>query len=148
MAEDTRDNQEKIVASYEAQVKEINELVKIRVAPSDTHGVGVFALRDIPKGSKLYADIAPLVYNLPYNWFGKLREEVRELLVERFPLVVSGSGFAIPDTRFLAYMNHSDIPNYDAVKDETLLDIQEGEEIFEDYKKIDTWRQVYPWLKV
>ena len=53
------------------QVAMLNTLAKIRLAPSDIHGVGVFAMRDIPKGEKLYADNQPEYFDLPYSEFDK-----------------------------------------------------------------------------
>lgn len=146
MAEDTRDDQEKAELAFEKQVDELNELVKVRVARSKIHGVGLVAMRDIKKGEKLYADITPLVYSLPYSWFGRLREEVRQLLLERFPMVPYGSAFMFPDTRLQAYINHSNDPNYDAENDVMVKDVKKDEEITEDYKKIATHKVVYPWL--
>lgn len=124
----------------------LNTMVKCRIAPSDIHGVGVFAIRDIEKGQKLYSDIVPSVFTIPYSSFGKLFPEVKELLLERFPHVVNGSAFVWPDTRLQAYMNHSDDPNYDAINDVTLKQIKTGEEVTEDYRKIESWEKVYPWL--
>ena len=63
----------------EVQIKILNEWCKLRVAPSKIHGVGVFALRDIKKGERLYADIKPEVFNVPYQQFNKLRPEIRDI---------------------------------------------------------------------
>ena len=131
----------------EQQVQELNTYVKTKIAPSKIHGVGVFALRDIPKGQKLYADMATKLYTLPYSSFGKLFPEVKELLLERFPLIVNGSRFLYPDTRIVAFMNHQENPNYNAKSDLVLKDIKEGEEITEDYRKIEGWEKVFGWLK-
>jgi len=125
----------------------LNTLIRVRLAPSKIHGIGVFAMRDIPKGTKLYAEITPQVFKIPYSSMRKLFPEVREMLLERWPQIVNGSAFAYPTERLQAYMNHSEDPNYDAFADITLKDIKEGEEILEDYKKIPNWEIVFPWLK-
>lgn len=134
-----------------SQIDELNSRVKLRIAPSLIHGVGVFAVYDIPKGIKLYADHVPKVYNLKYANFGKLFDEVRQLLLERWPQIVNNNtNFIYPDARMTAYMNHAptlDQVNYDAVKDLTLKPIAKGEEILEDYTKIPNYDIVFPWLK-
>lgn len=132
--------------TQDEQISWLNSIVRLRLGPSPIHGIGLFAIRDIPKGTKLYADTFPQLYNLPYSSFNKLFPEVRDLLLERWPGITQGSKFAYPDTFLQAYMNHSDSPNYDAKKDEALTDIKAGEEITENYKRINGWSQVFPWL--
>lgn len=132
----------------EEQVTRLNERFKARIAPSPIHGVGVFAIRDIAKGQKLYADATPEVYTLGYGNFSKLFLPVRELLLERFPQIVVGSKFVFPTDRLQAYMNHGygEAENYDAIHDIVLKDIKKGEEILEDYTKISGYATVFPWL--
>ncbi len=124
----------------------LNEMVKIKVAPSPIHGVGVFAMRDIKKGEKLYSDVIPNAFDLPYAMFKKLRPEVSEFLLSRWPLIVNGSRFLYPDTKLAAFINFSPTPNYDCQKDVMLEDVKKGEEIFEDYTVIPNYDKVYPWL--
>ena len=128
------------------QIDELNSRVKVRVAPSKIHGVGIFALRDISKGEKLYGDHFPVMYNIPYSSFGKLLPEVKEFLLERWPQVINGSLFAYPDTHLQAFCNHSFKNNYDGKADIALKDIPAGVEITEDYRDIQGWAQLYPWL--
>lgn len=135
------------VEKYKRQIQELNTYITTRIAPSKIHGVGVFAMRDLPKGTKLYADIMPRLYNLPHRYFSFLFPEVREMMLERFPQIVNGSNFVHPDTRIQAFMNHSDDPNYDAKEDILLRDVKKGEEITEDYRRIENWGKVFKWLK-
>lgn len=128
------------------QISRLNERVKTRLAPSPLHGVGVFALRDIAKGQKLYADAVPEVYAVRYANFDKLFPEVRELLLERWPGVVSGENFVYPTERVQAFLNHSETPNYSAFNDTLLRDVKAGEELCEDYRLIKGYQQVYKWL--
>lgn len=130
----------------EDQIGILNTMVCIRLAPSPIHGIGVFAVRDIPQGTKLYADNMPEIFSLPYENFDKLRPEIQDILLERWPLIVKGSAFIYPDARMVAYMNHSEDANYDAKEDRTLRDIKAGEEVTEDYKKIAGWETVHTWL--
>lgn len=138
--------------SNEDQVNKLNEIVKVKLAPSQVHGIGVVAIRDIGKGQRLWGDIYPQFFDLPYSHFSKLFPEVRQLLLERWPgiaggfTMLNGTRFAYPDTLLQAYMNHSDEPNYDPYLDLTLRDIKAGEEILEDYRQIDGWEEAHPWL--
>ena len=131
---------------YTPQIKELNTYVLTKIAPSSIHGVGVFALRDIKKGQILYADILMKLYTLPYQEFHRLIPEVGDIILERFPQVINGSKFLYPDTRIQAFMNHSGTPNYDAVKDVALADIEQGEEITEDYRKIEGWEKIFGFI--
>lgn len=132
--------------NQDQQIRELNTYVKVRLAPSKKHGVGVFAMRDLFKGQKLYADMIPRGYNVPYSSFRKLFPEVRQYLLERWPQIVNGSAFFYPDTRIQAFLNHSKKPNYDAVNDVMLADCKKGKEVFEDYTVIPKYEQVYPHL--
>jgi len=131
----------------EKQIKELNELVKIKIAPSKVHGVGVFAIRDLKKGEKLYSDIAPIAYKIRYESMDKLMPNVRDLLLGQWPNIINGSIFFYPTLRFQAFMNHSYDPNYSAMNDEVTKDIKAGEEIFENYLFINNSQQIFPWLK-
>ena len=131
---------------YTKQIKELNTYVLTKIAPSSIHGVGVFALRDIKKGQILYADMLTKIYTLPYQEFHRLIPEVGDMILERFPQVINGSKFLYPDTRIQAFMNHSSAPNYDAIKDTALVDIEQGEEITEDYRKIEGWEKIFHFL--
>lgn len=125
----------------------LNDVVCIKLAPSPIHGVGVFAMRDLKKGDKLYADSIPHQFDLPFKKLGELNKEVREIILGHFPLIVSGSHFMFPVTKFSAFLNHSEDPNYDAKNDVALRAIKKGEEVTEDYRLIDNYQKVFPFLK-
>jgi SET domain-containing protein len=124
----------------------LNTTAKFKIAPSTIHGVGVFALRDIKEGEVLQLDAIPHAFDIPYDKFNELREEIADLILGQHPQVVNGSHFIYPTTRFLTYVNHSEDANYDAIKDIALKDIKEGEEITEDYRKINGFDKVFKWL--
>lgn len=126
----------------------LNQTVCMRIAPSDIHGVGVVAIKDIQKGKKLFADRAPHPYKVSEGNLSKMFPEVRELITERFPQATKGKGFVYPDAFLQGYMNHSDDPNYCNITDVALKDIKKGEEITEDYRNIEGWKDAYPWLVV
>lgn len=127
-------------------VKMLNELVKIKIAPSAIHGVGVVAMRNIKQGEKLYADAQYQVLDVPYKDFKKLRPEIAEYILGRWAPIVNGSHFIYPDSKMIAFMNHSDEFNYDAKNDVALRDIKEGEEVTENYRDIENFDKVFPWL--
>ena len=128
------------------QVNQLNQRVCVRIAPSPIHGVGIFAIRDLPVGTKLFSDHVPAVYDLPYALFDKLNPNVAQILLERFPQIVYGSKFVFPTDRIQAYINHSYEANYDPALDLTIKEIKEGEEVTEDYRQIKGYSQVFPWL--
>lgn len=130
----------------EQQIDKINSIVKIKIAPSDIHGVGVFAIYDIPKLTKLYADSYPQAYKINYGRFSELFKEIRELIVGRWPRVTLSEPFLWPDSFYQGYINHYDFPNYDPITDLTLKDIKAGEEITEDYRRIEGWEKAHHWL--
>jgi len=134
--------------AQKVQVDILNQVVCLRIAPSKIHGVGLFAMRDIPKGTKLFLDKFYEIYDLKLEHFDKLLPEVRELILERWPQVISGSKFMYPDARLQAYCNHSDTPNYDPHTDLAMKNIKKGEEVTEDYKQIPGWEIAHPWLMV
>lgn len=121
---------------HRESINVINKLVRYKLAPSEIHGVGVFATEDIKKGDILYMDSQPNLFDLPYSRFKRLNKQAQETILGQFPLIPEGSHFIYPTTRFTAFLNHSDKPNYDAINDKALCDIKEGEEITENYKKI------------
>lgn len=131
---------------HENAVKMLNELVKLKVSPSSIHGVGVFAMRDIKKGEKLYADAQYQALDVPYRMFKKLRPEIAEYILGRWAPIINGSHFIYPDSKMIAFMNHSDDNNYDGKTDTALRDIKEGEEIYEDYRIIPNYQKIYKWL--
>src|SRR5690606_23276174 len=114
---------------------------------SEIHGVGEVAMRGIKKGETMHLNAILHAFDLLYSKFNKLRTEVAQLIIEKYPLVLKGSHFFYPDTQMSAYLNHSDKPNYDGVKDKALRKIEAGEEIVEDYRKIQGYKKIYPWLK-
>jgi SET domain-containing protein len=124
----------------------LNDIVKIRLAPSSIHGVGVFAMRDIKKGEKLYADVIPNAFDLPFEKFKKLKPEIRDIILGHWPQVVNGSHFLYPVTKMTAFLNHSDNPNYDASGDTVLKDIKTGEEVTENYRTLKNWEKIFTWL--
>ncbi len=116
-------------------IEELNKTVKLTLKPSDIHGVGVFAIRDIKKGEKLYTHGSPekKLYKLK-DWKGMI-PEVKALICQRWLLAERGGTFLSPhdDVWLNSFLNHSDEPNMEKQTDTAFRDIKKGEEITIDY---------------
>ena len=125
----------------------LNELQRetfITLKPSTIHGIGVFALCDIPKGCR---DIFSKGVG---NWIKLYIDDVEKLpehsknLVETYCLFdedhyyVPDYGFKVMD--MVNYLNHSSQPNVCSVNDgeqyEALRDIKAGEELLVNYNSL------------
>lgn len=133
---------------WKESIDVINRVITCRIGVSDIHGVGVIALKDIPKGQKLQIDGLPEMFDVPYSMAKNIDKPIRDMILEQFPLWLEGSPFLAPVSLMSAHLNHSDDPNYDAVNDKTLKDIKAGEEITEDYRKVKGHELVYKFLKI
>jgi len=138
----------------EQQFLDLCETVKCTLKPSSVHGVGVFALRDIKKYERCYvqpnrADWLTLTYN-DLKKFDDVHPEIKELILSRWPIIINGGQFMSPnfDARLIGFMNHSQDANYDIKTDCALQDIKSGEELFEDYRIMEKWFEVFPWIKM
>ena len=136
--------------SKEDQIRELNSEVRCKLSSSSVHGIGVFAIRDIPWGERCYITprMIPKFYNIPFGSLNKLFPEIKELILQRWASVVNGSVFQSPldDAGLLFFCNHSNNPNYDVVSDTALKDIKKGEEVLEDYRAMENWEKVYPFI--
>jgi SET domain-containing protein len=128
----------------EALLKQLQSQTYVMIMPSPLHGIGVFAIRDIPKGTK---DIFSEGFG---DWIKVSKEEVDALpthsreLIENHCLFDEDSYF-IPEYGFklvdlVIYLNHSETPNVKSLNDgeqfEALVDIKAGEELLVDYATI------------
>ncbi len=123
----------------------INRSTYTRFAPSPIHGIGVFAVRRIPKGTDPFAQGPDFDYvKVPPAALDALDPEVKRLLtdlcvfedgvlwVPSFGLVGAGQGW---------YLNHSTMPNMGTPQDGeehgdafyALRDIEPDEELTIDY---------------
>jgi SET domain-containing protein len=115
-----------------------HERVYARLRSSRIHGVGVVAIRDIPKGTPVFAEDDEDILWIEKKDIGEVPPAIRELY-EDF-CVAKGDKYGCPkdfDKLTVAwYLNHSDEPN--VVADENyrfyaLRDIKAGEELTADY---------------
>ena len=128
----------------EALLKELSESTYVMIKPSALHGIGVFAIRDIPKGTK------NIFSQGVGEWIKVSKQEVDALpqhskdLVENHCLFDEDHYF-IPDYGFklvdlVIYLNHSESPNLISLNEgeqfEAIRDIVCGEELLVDYGTI------------
>ena len=128
----------------EALLKELANSTIVMIKPSPLHGIGVFAIRDIPKGTK------NIFSKGVGDWIKVSKEEVDALpqhskdLIENHCLFDEDFYF-IPDYGFklvdlVIYLNHSETPNVISLNDgeefEAIRDIANGEELLVDYGTI------------
>ena len=125
-------------------IDELNIQIKATVGVSKIHGVGVMALRKIRKGELVYANALPKIYRIPFGSLGKLFPEVRKVILDRWPSIVNDSVIVAHDVRLVSLMNHSPDPNYEPETDTALRDVEDGEEITEDYTKMPNWENIWP----
>lgn len=115
-----------------------HEGVYTRLKPSRIHGVGVFAIRDIPQGTYMFPeDDEPIV------WVHKRQtEEIPGALKDFYDdfAIIKGDKFGCPKSFDLLtmswYLNHSDEPNVEADEDyrfHAKRAIKAGEELTVDY---------------
>ena len=125
----------------------LNELANntwVMIRPSGIHGIGVFAIRDIPEGCRdIFSKEMGEWVIVPRSETDALPVHAREL-IENYCLYDEGNYF-IPAQGFKAidlslFLNHSDTPNIFSVNDgeyfETIRPVRKGEELFVNYGDI------------
>lgn len=125
-------------------IQQLRERTYVKLQASPLHGIGVFAARDIPKGTKdIFSPPHNHFTNLTYAEVADLPEHSRAL-IENFCLY-DETGYFVPDEGFdtmdiALYLNHSDTPNIRSIDDgdyfEALVDIPAGTELLIDYGTI------------
>src|SRR6186713_182828 len=126
---------------------ELKNNTYVMIRPSNIEGIGVFALRNIPKGCR---DMFSTAKQNPEEWKPIERKFIEELpehariLVETYCLY-DESHYYVPEQGFkkmdlVNFLNHSDEPNVVSINDgeffEALRDIPAGEELLIDYGKL------------
>ena len=128
----------------EELLKELSQDTYVALKPSAVHGIGVFAIADIPKGCRnLFSKNVGDWIKLPISDVEKLPEHSRSLietycLYDEEHYFVPDYGFKVMD--LVNYLNHSSVPNVISVNDgeyfEALVDIPAGTELMINYGDI------------
>ena len=124
----------------EELLKELSEEIYAVLKPSPVHGIGVFAMRDIPKGCR------SIFSKGTGGWVRLSFEEVEHSrnLVETYCLY-DDENYYVPDYGFkvmdlVNYLNHSATPNIISINNgecfEALTDISAGTELLINYGEI------------
>lgn len=125
-------------------LNELSANTWVMIQPSGIHGIGVFAVRDIPAGCKeMFSKEMGEWVTVPRNEIDALPAYARDM-VENYCLYddenyfVPAKGFKSIDLSL--FLNHADTPNIISVNDgayfETLRAIKKGEELLVDYGEI------------
>ena len=133
--------------NIEELLTELESETYIMIKPSTVDGIGVFAIRDIPKGCRnMFSKAQPN----KDEWIKVSKEEIAKLpnhsqaLIENYCLYDENS-YYVPEYGFkkmdlVNFLNHSNTPNIVSINDgeyfEALRDIPTGEELFIDYGQI------------
>ena len=128
----------------EELLKELSQETYVALKPSAVHGIGVFAITDIPKGCRnLFSKNVGDWIKLPISDVEKLPEHSRSLietycLYDEEHYFVPDYGFKVMD--LVNYLNHSSFPNVISVNDgeyfEALVGIPAGTELLINYGDI------------
>ncbi len=112
--------------------------------PSPVHGIGVFAIRDIPKGCRDFFSKKQIEWiKIPITEVDQLPNHSRNLVetycvYDQENYFVPNYGFKIVD--MVNYLNHSSSPNVISINHgeyfEATADILSGTELLVDYSKI------------
>jgi SET domain-containing protein len=125
-------------------LKELAHETFVTLKPSTVHGIGVFALKDIPKGCRdIFSKDETNWVKIPISDVDKLPHYSKNL-VETYCLYdeenyfIPSHGFKMVD--MVNYLNHSSIPNITPVNEgefyEALTDIPAGTELLVNYKQL------------
>ena len=128
----------------EALLKDLQQNTYVMIKPSLLHGIGVFAIRDIPKGTRdLFSQGVGEWIKLTIAEVESLPKHSRDLvenhcLFDEDHYYVPDYGFKLVD--LVVYLNHSDTPNVISINEgeyfEATRDIAAGEELLVDYGTI------------
>lgn len=135
----------------EALLEQLKDDTYVMLKPSGIHGIGVFAIRPIPKGCRrIFSKGAGEWIKLPITDVEQLPAHSKDL-VETYCLFDEENYF-VPDYGFklmdlVNYLNHSDTPNIMSVNDgedfEALEDIATGQELTVNYGHIVAGMEAY-----
>jgi len=128
----------------EKLLSELRNETYVMPKASPIHGIGVFAIRDIPKGTrKIFSKEKGEWIKVPITEVEKLPGHTRSL-IETYCLF-DEENYWVPEFGFkmidpVIYLNHSSNPNIISINDgeefEALVDIPEGTELLVNYGEL------------
>lgn len=128
----------------EELLHELRYEMYVALRPSGVHGIGVFAITDIPKGCRnIFSPETGQWIRVSFEEVEQLPDHSRQF-IETYYLYddthyfIPAHGCKVMD--MASYLNHSSTPNIASVGEgaffEALRDIKTGEELLVDYGKI------------
>ena len=134
-------------------IKNLKNQTYCRIKPDSFGGVGVFAIRDIPKGVNpfiLGTGVCPIkTVDIPDRYVKQMHPEIQKMITDFY--FMENDNWGIPKHGLNAndisfYMNTSKIPNMRIINDlkcsmvifKTMRDIRAGEELFIDYDEYNS----------
>lgn len=129
----------------------LNKSIWAELRPSPLHGIGVFAIRTIPMGTCITQHTVnhPIIrYCLVRAGnFDLIHPAIQKIILNRTAFPAGGDYLIFPcpncEQCLQSFINHSDTPNF--CESVVLRHIAEGEELVEDYKKLQ--RELNPLTK-
>ena len=133
-------------------LKHLKNDVYCRIGVSKVHGVGVIAIKDIPKGTIPFATLSKekeKIITLTKDEIKDIHPNVRAILQDFFGDKKSNDydvyAYGPNYINISFYLNHSDKPNIDVIEDTTNnylkfitnRKIKKGEELFINYNKFN-----------
>lgn len=125
-------------------IQQLNETVFATLRASSMlytsiHGIGVFAIRNIPKGTEMFKHHSIFMAVNEDDWH-LIEPEIRKIILSRHCFHASSVNLSFThpnaDVSYQNFMNHSPDPNSDGQK--ALRDIEVEEEITENYRSFYT----------
>lgn len=113
--------------------EQLNNEIFCRVMPSPIHGVGVVAVRDIPKGTQFNAhwnDLHPYRVQISHEEWEKVDEPIKDIILASGCFADGEPGYYYiqhPNSLHTLFVNHAEEPN--TKEGYALRDIKAGEEI-------------------
>jgi SET domain-containing protein len=123
-------------------IEYLNSTVWATLRPSPIHGIGVFAIRDIPKGTQItdHADYGEkhALNQLTPQEMNQLHPTIRKIILDRTHFTEEDTllQFYSPNhtASLQSWMNHSDTPNTTGTH--VIRNIKAGEELTENYNTL------------
>ncbi|WP_133406754.1 SET domain-containing protein [Parashewanella tropica] len=115
--------------------------VKVSIAPSSIHGIGLFAEQSIQKGEVIYTEVPELDLHISKEQFTKL-DKNEQFFIEHYGFFNEVKGYwhlSHDNIRFCNHATQSNITWKDNAYLIALKDIAQGEEIVQDYREMNSY---------
>ncbi len=121
-------------------INNLKDKTYCKLGCSKIHGVGVFAIKKIPKGTRLFDEYEKLIwFEIDDNKLKEIDENVLEYL-KKFYVKRNNKYFitnkTLNEMGLMFYINHSENPNIEFFTYCTMRDIDVDEELTLDYREI------------